>query len=248
MRYVNYALALLLLTVLAACSSQPRPQPEPEVDIVLPEGEPEGVIVKRTPGPNPYDATPEPDNAQVRALFEKANAAIVNKQWSKAESTLLEAITLGPNYSGLYFNLGRVYEALARLDDAASQYENAIAMNANNIYAMNALARVKREQGQFAEAESLYKQALTVWPDHADSYKNLGILYDLYMGRLSDALDQYRQFQALQAEDDRLMTAWIVDLERRLPAQAPAPKAVEPATPENPAATAPDANSEESAE
>lgn len=219
MRYVNYALSIALLILLAACSSQPEPKAEPEPEIVLPEGEPEGVIVKRTPGPNPYDATPEPDNAQVRALFDKANSAIVNKQWAKAEPLLMDAIALGPNYSGLYFNLGRVYEGLTRPDDAAAQYENAIAMNGNNIYAINALARIKREQGQFDAAEMLYKQALAVWPDHADSYKNLGILYDLYMGRLNDALAQYRQFQALQVEDDRLMTAWIVDLERRLPAE-----------------------------
>ncbi|AFU99582.1 tetratricopeptide repeat protein [Simiduia agarivorans] len=237
MRCVKYVFALALLFLLAACSTAPKPAPEPEPEIVLPEGEPEGVIVKRSPGPNPYDATPEPDNAQVRALFDKANAAIVNKQWAKAEALLMDAIALGPNYSGLYFNLGRVYEGLTRLDDAVAQYENAIAMNGNNIYAMNALARIKRTQGKFNEAEALYKQALAVWPDHADSYKNLGILYDLYMGRLQDALEQYRQFQALQAEDDRLMTAWIVDLERRLPAE-PAPAA--------PVESAPD--SEENAE
>ena len=43
------------------------------------------------------------------------------------------------------------------------------------------------------------------------------------MGKLEEALVQYKNYQALQPEPDRLMAAWIIDLERRLPAE-PAPE------------------------
>lgn len=212
---------LALLLLLAACATGPK-QPadssqtaerEPAAEV---DAEP-GAIVARVPTPNPYANQPEPDDPAVRGLQEKAAAAMAKQQWSTAEPLLLQAIAQGPNYSGLYYNLGMVYYRLNRPAEAESQWQNAIAINDKNIYAYNALALLKREAGDFAAAEQLYQKALAVWPDHADSHKNLGILYDLYLGRLSDALVSYRTFQALQPEPDRLVGVWIVDLERRLP-------------------------------
>lgn len=231
MRCADFFRQLLLATtvtaLLSACASAPAPEPDaalPAEDLV--QADP---FAKRTPGPNPYDASPEPTEPQLRALFDKALAQMRAQKWSKAEPLLQQAIVLGPTYSGPYYNLGRVYEGLNRPADAALQYQQAIAVNGNNIYAMNALARLKREAAQFAEAEALYKSALAVWPDHAASHRNLGILYELYMGRLPEALEHYKHYQALQAEDDRMMTGWIVDLERRLPAPAAPPSdAVQP--------------------
>ena len=216
-----------MLLLLAGCNSGPVKKDEPQQrEVELPVVDP-SAIVSRIPGPNPYDKMAEPDNPAVRAIFEKANGLMAKQQWASAEALLLQAIAQAPSYAGLYYNLGRVYQKLNRPEEAEAQYRNAIGLNANHIYAFNALAQLKREAGKFDEAEALYKQALGVWPDHADSYKNLGILYDLYLGKQQEALVQYKNYQALQAEPDRLMAAWIIDLERRLPAapaaeQAPA--------------------------
>ena len=38
----------------------------------------------------------------------------------------------------------------------------------------------------------------------------------LYLGRLTEALASYRQYQALQSEEDRRVKGWVMDLERRL--------------------------------
>lgn len=235
MRYANFTRSLVpvvLLVLVAGCSTAPvEKQTAKEREVELPVIDPTA-IVQRTPSPNPYDQIAEPNDPAVRAIFEKANAAMAKQQWGKAEPLLLQAIAQSPNYAGPYFNLGRVYQGLNRPNDAEAQYRNAIALNPKHIYAMNALAQLKREQGKFDEAEALYKQALAVWPDHADSYKNLGILYDLYMGKQQEALVQYKNFQALQPEQDRLMAAWIIDLERRLPSDS-APSAKQSETPIN---------------
>ena len=53
-------------------------------------------------------------------------------------------------------------------------------------------------------------------PGFKDAYLNLGILYELYLGRLPEALAAYRQYQSLSSEPNRKVVGWVVDLERRL--------------------------------
>ena len=48
--------------------------------------------------------------------------------------------------------------------------------------------------GRFSEAEQSYTKALAVWQHDADTHRNLGILYELYMGRLLEAQQHYLQY------------------------------------------------------
>ena len=50
-------------------------------------------------------------------------------------------------------------------------------------------------------------------------YLNLGILYEVYLGKLPQALEAYREYQELQASvgaEDARVKGWVIDLERRL--------------------------------
>ena len=49
-----------------------------------------------------------------------------------------------------------------------------------------------------------------------EAYLNLGILYELYLGRLDDALQAYQKYQALSESADQRVAGWVSDLERRL--------------------------------
>ena len=102
------------------------------------------------------------------------------------------------------------------LEQAQQAFAQAIAANGKNLDAYNQLAVVKREQGDFAGAEGLYLQALEVWPQHAASHRNIGILYDLYLGQFDKALLHFESYQQLQQEPDRQIAGWIIDLKRRL--------------------------------
>tara|TARA_R110002110_G_scaffold415561_2_gene650909 strand:- start:119897 stop:123067 length:3171 start_codon:yes stop_codon:yes gene_type:complete len=76
-----------------------------------------------------------------------------------------------------------------------------------------------RQQGQFEAAESVYLEALQI-SQLPDVHRNVGILYDLYLGNAEAALFHYQYCQQLGAEQDRQLAGWIVDLERRQPAVA----------------------------
>ena len=58
-------------------------------------------------------------------------------------------------------------------------------------------------------------KAVTVSPEYPLAHLNLGILNELYFGRLPEALESYRAYQALTADEDALVARWITDLARR---------------------------------
>ncbi len=84
----------------------------------------------------------------------------------------------------------------------------------------NRLAVTSRLEGEFARAEQLYQKALDVAPDSDIVYRNLGILYDLYLGDLASARRHYQAYQKLQSRPDNLINGWIKDIDRRIQAMA----------------------------
>lgn len=121
-------------------------------------------------------------------------------------------------------NLGLVYRAQNENKRAEQAFNDAIAANHTNLNAYNQLAILQREAGNFSAAEANYKKALSLWPFHPDSHKNIAILYDLYMGKSAEALPHYEAYLQLIGGEDKQALSWIADLQRRL-GIAPKPKA-----------------------
>ncbi len=210
--------ALCVTLMLSGCSDvrfvpQPREaEPAPE------ESEPADNVNSQTDiaaAENPYLSSVPPAPKSAERLHREAISAMANKQWGTAEKLLQQLTADYPKLSGPYLNLGLVYRHTDRQPEAEQAIQKAIEVNANNLDAYNQLAILKREQGDFTAAESLYHQALAIWPQHADSHRNLGILYDLYMGQFDKALMHFETYQSLQPEPDPQLTGWIVDLKRR---------------------------------
>jgi Flp pilus assembly protein TadD len=169
--------------------------------------------------PNPYLAHQKPVPEQARIEFEAAQKAMAAKKWDRAEAILRQMTQAYPTLSGPYVNLGLVYRQQEQHDLAADAFAEAIKVNPLNDTAYNQLAILHRERGKFAEAEGLYLKALEVWPHNPVAHRNLAILYDLYMGRLADALHHYQMSQKLADESERKLAGWIVDLQRRIAEQ-----------------------------
>ena len=185
--------------------------------------------------PNPYLQNKPSISSAAAQQFANATRAMRNKQWQQAETLLQQLVAQNTKLSGAYLNLGLVYRAQKEDKRAEQAFTDAINANHTNLDAYNQLAILQREQGRFNDAESNYKKALSIWPFHADSHRNIGILYDLYFGKNAEALAHFEAYQQLRGDGDKQVTGWIADLQRRL-GIAPKPKAT-PVT-ENAAADA----------
>lgn len=187
--------------------------PEVELATVGEEGQTEQAFVAI---PDPYLAQSSVPSASAQKAFNGALQAMQQQDWQRAHQLLVQLTERHSDLSGPWVNLGIVESRLGDVEAAERALAKAIEINPLNNDAYNQAALVKREQGKFAEAEALYVQALEVWPHSFESNRNLGILYDLYMGKFDLAMKRYELAAKLAPETDREIKGWVIDLKRRL--------------------------------
>jgi len=152
--------------------------------------------------------------AEQQEVYQQAIAAMKKEQWQQAQQNF-EKLNESKPLSSSYYHLGIIALKQDNLDAATAHFDLALEVNENNYFAHNQLAILYRQRGDFLKAESHLSQALNIWPDFATAHYNLGILYELYTGKLSQALEHYQRYQELQDEPDSTVTMWIADLSRR---------------------------------
>ena len=138
-----------------------------------------------------------------------------------AAQTLFEKLTRAqPELAGPWVNLGHIHLARGEQAQAEVALSQALATNPNNCDALNQMGVLARRDGRFEEAEKLYRHCLVVDPTYASARLNLAILYELYMGRLGEALASYNTYQMMLPEPDSQVGGWVMDLQRRVAAIA----------------------------
>ena len=187
-------LALLLAAVVAGCATTVPPPVKEEKAVEA--------------------AEPLVDPA-ARAAFDSALKAMAEGRDAQAEQTLLKMTQDFPRLSGPHANLGIIYFRAGKLDKAEAAFLRAVEINPNNADSLDYLGVINRDKGRFEEAAAFYRRAIEADPKHAYARRNYGILLELYMGKLKEALAQYEQYQKLSGGTDKQVEKWIVDLRRR---------------------------------
>jgi tetratricopeptide (TPR) repeat protein len=155
-------------------------------------------------------------NRRSANLFEDAVLAMQEQRFADAEVLLLELTVREPKLSGPWANLGTVYLAMDDPEAAQVAFRRAVEINPDNCAAYNEMGVMSRQSGDFLSAEANYLACVERVPDFREAYLNLGILYELYLGKLPEALAAYRIYQSLLEAPDRRVEGWVMDLERRL--------------------------------
>lgn len=186
--------------------------------------------------PAPAAAAPSStgsDNGDPDQRFAEALKLMKDRQPQEAQAAFLALAKDFPEFSGPLTDLGILQAQAKQLQPAIENFRNAVRQNPKNWIAQNWLGTLQRERGDFAAAEAAYRGAIAARPDYANAHLNLGLLYDVQLKRPQDALVEYREYQRLAGTDKLIVSAWIREIEDRLP--KPAPAAASPA----PAPTAP---------
>ena len=126
------------------------------------------------------------------------------------------AIAADPAFSWPYHNLGRLYHAEKRDEEALTWLRRAMTVNPNHVRALRSLGAAATALERWDEAAGAYQQAIVLDPDDADSYADLGRMF-LKMGREADGL---RAMQTAVRLDPRRRERSFVD--QRLGTGAPA--------------------------
>lgn len=208
---MRYLLALLLCTILlTACSSS------------LKKDEPASApaVVSTAPGAaaaaDPYLTYKVDVSAATRERFNAGLKLIESKDWARAKAQFEALHRDEPKLSGPLVNLAIIARAQNQRAEAQTLLQKAIALNRFNWDAYLLLALEYREAGEFSRAAAVYGDALKLWPDNETVHLNAGILQDLYVGNLPQALTHYQRYLALHGTEDKWVKAWAADVERRI--------------------------------
>jgi len=163
--------------------------------------------------------TPIGVNTEIQHRFERALNHQKQGEYDQAKVIYQSIVSQEPLYISPVLNLGIIAINQARFDEAKNFFEAVIESDKTHPVALNYLGFIAREAGDFDLSETYYRQIIVVDPNDLNAIRNLGILLDLYRGRLEDALALYEQYQGLLAEPDPKIKDWIFDTKNRLKAK-----------------------------
>jgi tetratricopeptide (TPR) repeat protein len=152
-----------------------------------------------------FDRALELDSRSVDAKIGLATVLAANllDQWSssiqedeaRAEQLLVEALEADPNHSMARLARGRLRRFQARLNEARTELETAIALDRNNWAAFYQLAGVVLSLGEPAAAIPLFEKAIGLNrrdPNNWYRYWQPGMC-NLYLGRVDEAIELFRK-------------------------------------------------------
>ena len=143
------------------------------------------------------------------------NTALKHMRAKNYDTAILEmqrVAKMDKRVSGPWVNIGMAYKELGDIPKAKSAFQKALSINAKNPYALNQLAIMQREEGKFEQAEKLYMQALSTYPDYQNAHLNLAILCDVYLRKIACARDHYQEYLNLTGGQDKQVNAWMSQL------------------------------------
>ena len=116
-----------------------------------------------------------------------------------AESAYLKAVSLKPNYWGVYSWLGKFYYDQARYSEAITQFEKVIALAPLNYRGYSNLGAMYVAQGKYEEALAPLNRSIEIRPN-LEAFNNLGNAY-FALRRFSDAADAFQRGLNLDNSD-----------------------------------------------
>jgi len=203
--YTKYA-SLVLILALSACS-------------VVPSTPPEAEHTQPTQPAKPVLDVP-PLKVGTQGAYEQAVELLRNGDPDQALPVFERITQSQPELAGPWVNVGVIHLGAQRSGQARAAFEQALVANPDNCDALNQLGVMARREGRFEDAEAEYLHCLASQPLYAHARLNLAILYELYMGRLGEALAAYHDYELMLDEPDVRVRGWVMDLERRVAAVA----------------------------
>ncbi len=158
----------------------------------------------------------EPKTDNVLAILKIAIEDVNNNDLDSAQE-ILEVYLAEYDDNRAKINLALIYMKKGEPQLAKELFTSVQELDANNAIALEHLAIIARQEGQFQHAKSLYLKALKS-SDKPSIHLNYAILLDLYLNKLTAALKHYEIYQRadLAQQDNIELDKWIADLTIRI--------------------------------
>ena len=152
--------------------------------------------------------------AAERAAFASGVEAYGRGAFAAAVAQFKIAAAGEPPPNTALLNLAVAQQAAGDVDGALQTLQRPLAAPSCDVDIARGL--LQRRVGKLTAAEQSYKGCLAHEPNNVVAWRNLGVLYELYLSKPQAALAAYKQVQAAPASatgPDAEVAAWIATLE-----------------------------------
>jgi tetratricopeptide (TPR) repeat protein len=144
----------------------------------------------------------DPEAQTLNRLLADAQSAIARQDYDTAAQNYQDYLAKKPDDAEVHFNLGYVYTAMQRPDDAKAEYEKAVALDPDDpkmapAYQNLGLTLLPKDP---AAAVDPLQHAATLAPQDARTKWLLGMALE-NSGKLEPAIEQYQDAEKLNAKD-----------------------------------------------
>ena len=139
------------------------------------------------------------DHNSDETLRSLANAYQKLGKPAAAEEAYRKAVSLRPNYWGVYSAFGNFYNLQARYSDAAGMFKKAIQLAPSYYYGYSNLGAMYLQLGLYEGAVGVLKHSIALRPS-LEAYGNLGAVY-FYMKRYADSAESLHQALKIDSKD-----------------------------------------------
>lgn len=123
---------------------------------------------------------------------------------------------LQPEQARVHAQQGSAAYEQGDVSGAIEAWNRAVELNPADAATVNNLALLLKQKNRFDEAAVVLENGLKLSPEVPELHYNLAVISELYLLDLDRALTHYQRYQGLSASEDKKVTGWIADLERRL--------------------------------
>ena len=134
----------------------------------------------------------QPEQKQLSGALHLLGRQLVNAgRFEEARESLKLSLDLFPGQAGCHFDLGNVFYADGRIEEAVAEYRHAVRCDSRLSPAWYNMGVALMQAGRFDDAEHAYRRTLRFSPNQPETHNNLGILLQS-TGRRKEAMQHYR--------------------------------------------------------
>lgn len=146
------------------------------------------------------------------AQFLEGKVLAAQRDWERAETSVLKALQLDPNSITSYNLLIGIYIASGNMPKAAARLEAQLVNKPDDLVALMALGSIYQSLRGFPKACDAYEKVLSKKPDFVPAMNNLAYLYLQHLNQPEKAYELARKARALDPKEPNVTDtlAWIV--------------------------------------
>ncbi len=134
----------------------------------------------------------------------------------KAVKYYEEAKTLDPSNQILHYNMGILLYKMGKFEKAKEEFFKAAGSFGEDSKLLLLQAQTLFKLREYEPALKMFQKITIKDPSDPTPYKNIGIIYEIYLGNMKKALENYTMYINKGGEQARVVSSWIDVLKARL--------------------------------